>query len=152
MSWRSDRGSATIWVLGLGAVILAAAMTTVVRGSAVLARHRLERAADLSALAAAQQIGHAGQPCAAASRIATANAATLVSCAAQLDPAGRSGTVAVTLRRTVSFPLLGERALTSRSRAGRLPAVAARGQPQSGAGTWLAQPKVRLTNHAANRG
>lgn len=125
MSWRSDRGSATIWVLGLGAVVLAAAMVTVLRGSAVLARHRLERTADLTALAAAQQIGRAHQPCAAASRIATANAATLVSCTASLDPSGRSGTVAVTVRRTVGFPLLGARTLTSRSRAGRQPTAIA---------------------------
>ena len=119
VSRRSDRGSATIWVLGFGAVILAAVGIAVARGSAVLARHRLERAADLAALAAAQQIGRTGQPCVAASRIATANAATLASCAARLDPSGRSGTVTVVLRGTVTVPLAGTRTLTARSRAGR---------------------------------
>lgn len=119
--WRSDRGAATVWVLGLGAVVLSVAMTLAVRGSAVLARHRLERAADLTALAAAQQIGRAGQPCAAAARIAMANAAALLSCAVQLDASGRSGTVAVTLRLQVTFPLIDARTLSARSRAGRLP-------------------------------
>ncbi|MEO7261433.1 MAG: Rv3654c family TadE-like protein [Jatrophihabitantaceae bacterium] len=121
MSWRSERGAATIWVLGLGAVVLSVAMVVAARGSAVLARHRLERAADLTALAAAQQIGRTVQPCAAASRIAAANAAVLVSCAAQLEASGRSGTVTVILRGTVSFPLIGARTLTSPSRAGRMP-------------------------------
>lgn len=150
MSWRSDRGSATIWVLGLGAVILAVAMLTVLRGSAVLARHRLERAADLTALAAAQQIGRAGQPCAAASRIAAANTATLVSCTARLDPSGRSGTVAVTVRRSVGFPLLGARTLTSRARAGRQPAVTGKeGQPgaRDVAGSGARQAVVRGSPH-----
>ncbi|MEO6503405.1 MAG: Rv3654c family TadE-like protein [Jatrophihabitantaceae bacterium] len=121
MSWRSDRGAATIWVLALGAVVLSVAMVITARGSAVLARHRLERAADVTALAAAHQIGRTAQPCAAASRIAAANAAVLVSCAVRLDQAGRSGTVELTVRRTVSFPLVGPRTLTSWSRAGRLP-------------------------------
>lgn len=118
---RSDRGAATIWVLALGAVILSVALAVTARGSAVLARHRLEHAADLTALAAAQQIGRAGQPCASASRIAEANAAVLVSCTVRLDKSGRSGTVALTVRRTVSLPLVGARTLTSSSRAGRMP-------------------------------
>ncbi len=121
MSLRSDRGAATIWVLALGAVILSAAMVITARGSAVLARHRLERAADLTALAAAHQIGRSAQPCAVAARIAAANAAALVSCTARLDQGGRSGAVTVTLRRTASLPLVGARTLTSWSRAGRLP-------------------------------
>lgn len=147
MSWRSDRGSATIWMLGLGAVVLAVAMLTVTRGSAVLARHRLERTADLTALAAAQQIGRAAQPCAAASRIAAANAAALTSCTARLDPSGRSGTVAVTVRQTVGFPLLGARTLTSRARAGRQPAVA-RPQASPTRGAPLAAAHSRLRSGA----
>ena len=135
---RSDRVAATIWVLGFSAVILAAAGITATRGAAVLARHRLERAADLSALAAAQLIGRSGQPCAAASRIAAANAATLLSCATRLDPSGRSGTVTVVLRDTVTVPLAGTRTLTARSRAGRQPVrtgpSAAGGEPGRAAG------------------
>jgi secretion/DNA translocation related TadE-like protein len=108
-------------VLALGGVILTLAVAMTARGSAVLARHRLERAADLTALAAAQQIGHTLQPCAVAPRIAAANAADLVSCTVRLDPSGRSGAVRVSLRRTVSLPLVGDRTLTSWSRAGRMP-------------------------------
>ena len=129
MSWRSDRGAATVWVLGLGAVVIAVALAMVTRGSAVAARHRLERAADLTALAAAQQVGRSEQPCAAASRIAAANAAVLVSCTCQLDPSGRSGAVAVVLRRTVSLPLVGTRMLSARARAGRQPPADLRAPP-----------------------
>lgn len=121
MRQRSDRGSATVWVLALGAVILSVAMAVTARGSAVLARHRLGHAADLTALAAAHQIGRSAQPCAVASRIAAANAAVLVSCEARLDPSGRSGTVVLTVRRTVSLPLVGARTVTAWSRAGRMP-------------------------------
>jgi secretion/DNA translocation related TadE-like protein len=123
---RSDRGAATVWILGLGAVIIAVALATVLRGSAVLARHRLERAADLAALAAAEQIGRSGEPCAAASRIAAANASLLTSCTAQLDPTGRSGTVAVVLSGTVHLPLVGARTLSTRARAARQPPVGMR--------------------------
>src|SRR5438067_1950694 len=82
-------------------------MAVVLRGTAVLARDRLERAADLAALAAAEQLGRAGEPCTAASRIAAANGAVLAACSARLDPSGRSGTVTVTVRRTVNFAVIG---------------------------------------------
>jgi secretion/DNA translocation related TadE-like protein len=108
-------------VLGFSSVILILALVAVARGSAVLARHRLGGAADLAALAAAHQIGRVGQPCAAAARVAAANAAALVSCSAQLDASGRSGSVTVRLSRLVSFPLLGARTVSSRSRAARQP-------------------------------
>jgi secretion/DNA translocation related TadE-like protein len=108
-------------VLGFSSVILILALVAAARGSAVLARHRLEGAADLAALAAAHQIGRVEQPCATAARVAAANAAVLVSCSARLDASGRSGSVAVRLSRLVSFPLLGARTVSSRSRAGRQP-------------------------------
>ena len=108
-------------MLALAAVILSVAVVMTARGSAVLARHRLQHAADLTALAAAHEIGRTPQPCAAAFRIAAANAAVLVSCATKLDELGRSGTVVLTVRRTVNLPLVGARTLTSWSRAGRMP-------------------------------
>jgi len=124
---RSDRGAATVWVLGLAAVVVAVALAVVLRASAVLARHRLESATDLAALAGAQQIGRlatdqARWPCAAAARVAAENGAILISCAARLAPSGRTGTVAVVLSRPVRLPLVGTRTLSARSRAGRLPA------------------------------
>jgi secretion/DNA translocation related TadE-like protein len=121
VSFRSDRGAAAVWVLGFSSVILTLALVAATRGSAVLARHRLAGTADLAALAAAHQIGRVEQPCAAAAWVATANAAVLVSCSAQLDASGRSGSVAVRLSRRVAFPLVGERTVSSRARAGRQP-------------------------------
>jgi secretion/DNA translocation related TadE-like protein len=119
---KSERGSATIWVLAFVTLIVALALVGQARTVAVLARHRLERAADLTALAAAQQIGRAGDPCAAASRIAVANGARLERCDAKLDSSGRSGTVAVVLTRVVRLPIAGTQQVTASARAGRLPA------------------------------
>lgn len=117
---RDDRGSATVWMLALATVIVLLTMTAVTGGSAVLARHRLERAADLSALAAAQSLGTAIQPCSAAARVALANGAELVDCQLELAASGRAGTIGVLLSQSVRLPLVGRRQLTARARAGRL--------------------------------
>jgi secretion/DNA translocation related TadE-like protein len=99
------------------------ALTTgvVLRSAAVLARHRIERAADLSALAAADRIGGTGDPCAAAGRIAGENGARLVQCSLELDASGRSGTVAIWLDKSIELPVIGVRTVIGRARAGRLP-------------------------------
>jgi secretion/DNA translocation related TadE-like protein len=57
---RRDRGSATLLAVAMLAVILAAVGAVVVVGSAVIARHRAQAAADLAALAAAGRLA-AGQ-------------------------------------------------------------------------------------------
>jgi secretion/DNA translocation related TadE-like protein len=118
----SDRGSATIWVIAFATLISLMALVGVARTSAVLARHRLERAADLSALAAANQIGRGADPCAAARRISIVNDARLQRCETRLDASGRSGTVIVVLTRSVVLPAVGHRVVTARARAGRLSA------------------------------
>jgi len=115
-----ERGSASIWVLGFVAMIVAVTLVSIARGTAVLARHELESAADLTALAAAEQIGRSGRPCDAAGRIAIANWAVLARCTTERDPSGRSGTVTVSVTRTVRLPLIGARQVTARARAGRL--------------------------------
>ncbi|WP_459719419.1 Rv3654c family TadE-like protein [Actinophytocola sp. KF-1] len=52
----ADRGAATVWVVG-GLAVLMAVMTGVLWfGSAVVARHQAEAAADLGALAAAVEV------------------------------------------------------------------------------------------------
>jgi len=116
-----DRGSATVWVLGFGALVVAAAMVAVVAGSAVLARHRAERAADLGALAGAQQIGRGAEPCQAARRVVAENGAGVQSCTTTLDASGRSGSVAIVVTQAARFPMLGSRLVTARTRAARLP-------------------------------
>ncbi|MGI8665297.1 MAG: Rv3654c family TadE-like protein, partial [Jatrophihabitans sp.] len=137
MRWRADRGSATVWMLGLAAMVVAMTQLAVARGSAVLARHRLERAADLSALAAATEIGRSGQPCLAAGRVAAENGAQLVTCLLRLDPSGRSGTVAVSLSRSVTLPLAGNHLVVAGGHAGRLPGEADTGPPAAAGREFL---------------
>ncbi len=116
-----DRGAAAVWVLGCAAVVLAVGVLVLVRGLSVLARHRAETAADFAALAAATRIGVGGDPCTAAREIAAANAAVLQSCSVSLGADGRSGTVRVEVLAHADLPVVGERSLTARARAGRLP-------------------------------
>lgn len=123
-----ENGSATIWVLACGALLLAVAYVAVLRSAAVLARHRAEAAADLAALAAAGRIGVDGDVCGAARSVATANAASLRDCRPALGPDGRSGTVVVTVLLTVHLPVAGRRQVIASARAGRDPAATQSGR------------------------
>jgi len=80
-----------------------------VRGAAVLTRHRVERTADLVALAAAEQIGRSADPCRAATRIARSNKVELLRCEVNLDASRRSGDVLVTVSVTSGMPIVGAR-------------------------------------------
>jgi secretion/DNA translocation related TadE-like protein len=90
-----DRGGATIWLLaaGLLVVLFGAAIAGV--GSAIVARHRAQAAADLGALAGAPH-ALAGEPvvCGWAARVVAANGARLVEC--RLDGVDVIVTTAVT--------------------------------------------------------
>jgi secretion/DNA translocation related TadE-like protein len=116
-----DRGSASVWVLGCCGLLILVGTAGVLRASAVLGRHRAESAADLAALAAAGQIGVSDGVCAAARKVATANAATVDTCVPDLAPDGRSGAVRVRVTVVVRLPLVGARAVTASARAGRDP-------------------------------
>jgi secretion/DNA translocation related TadE-like protein len=115
----TDRGSASIWVLAGGALLILVAMVAILRGTATLARHRAETAADASALAAAAQIGVSSQPCAAAATIAAANDASLSACHLDLASDGRSGQVQITVSVEVHLPVLGADKLHAGARAER---------------------------------
>lgn len=117
-----DRGSATIWVLGGVLLVLGVFTVCFVRDLAVLARHRVESAADLAALAAAGRIGTSGPSCPGAAEVAARNGARLTSCTVRLDADGRSGTVVVRVTAPVHLPVVGEREVTASAVAGRLPA------------------------------
>jgi secretion/DNA translocation related TadE-like protein len=117
-----SRGSATIWVVSLCALLVVIATVVTVRGLAVLARHRAEAAADLAALAAAGRIGLGGDACAAARRTAAANDATVTSCRLTVAADGRTGTVTIRVVGSVRLPVVGRRAVTASARAGRMPA------------------------------
>jgi len=96
-----DRGSGTVLALGVALTGAGVALAGTTLGSAVLARHRAEAAADLAALAAAVRVQDAVPGvCTAAARTAAANGARLLSC----RPGG-DGTVSVSV--AVRAPALG---------------------------------------------
>lgn len=70
-----------MWLLGLCSVLVLAAVTAVLVGSAMVTRHRAIAAADLSALAAAgKALAGETAACAAAAGIAEAMGARLTRC------------------------------------------------------------------------
>jgi secretion/DNA translocation related TadE-like protein len=118
-----DRGSASLWVLAGGVLVLLVAFVAVARGSAVLARERAEAAADLAALAAADGIGVDGSTaslCHRAAGIARQNGARVRSCSVRLGADGRTGTVDVTVTVGARLAGVGDVQVSASSRAGRL--------------------------------
>jgi secretion/DNA translocation related TadE-like protein len=80
----SDRGSATVWTVGAIAVLCVVFGAVLAMGQAVVVRHRAAGAADLAALAAADQWSDGGTAaCAQADRVARAQRARLVRCAVE---------------------------------------------------------------------
>ncbi|MFJ5775059.1 Rv3654c family TadE-like protein [Streptomyces sp. NPDC093094] len=78
---RSDRGSATVWGIGVIAVLCAVFGGVLVLGQAVVVRQHAARAADMAALAAADHRPEGGTAaCGHAARVARAQGARLVRC------------------------------------------------------------------------
>ncbi|MEV0381815.1 Rv3654c family TadE-like protein [Nonomuraea sp. NPDC050643] len=108
-----DRGSATLWGVALMGLLMAIATAFATVGSVRVARHRVNSAADLSALAAAKlAIIDPEGACARAATLAAQNGVTLTQCKITNDTAD------VWTSLPISLPLLGTRTLTGRSRAG----------------------------------
>ena len=117
-----DRGSGTIWLLALSLLVGLVAAAGVLRGVAVVARHRAEAAADLAALAAAQRaLEGVDKACAEAARVAGINRTVLVRCAAVGD------VVTVEVGRPLRLGRLGSWMVVARANAG--PATAAARAP-----------------------
>jgi secretion/DNA translocation related TadE-like protein len=112
-----ERGSATVWVLGLSAVLTVLGLAVVLFGAAAVARHRAGSAADLAALAAAGR-AVTGDPgaCTTAAQVAAANGAEMTACTVDA-----SAVVEVEVRVPVRLAVLGERSATARARAGPVP-------------------------------
>ena len=100
-----DAGSATLWIALAGCAIVMLGLAAAALGTAVVARHRAQAAADLGALAGARYV-IAGEPaaCARASAVVVANGGRVVAChghgldlvveaAVRIDVLGLSGTV-----------------------------------------------------------
>lgn len=114
-----ERGAASMWVLAGAALVLFATMVVHVRLAATFARHRVESAADLAALAAASGIGTRAPPCESAARIARLNSGWLTYCALDLDDSGRAGTVRVRVSAGAHLVGIGVRPVTASARAER---------------------------------
>ncbi|MFD1660114.1 Rv3654c family TadE-like protein [Streptomyces caeni] len=110
---RSDRGSATVWVVCVIGAVCAVFGALLAQGEAVLVRHRAAGAADLAALAAADHWMEGGEAaCARAGRVAAAQGGRIVRCAV-------AGEVADVTAAVVSGPFTaGVRARAGPVRAG----------------------------------
>ena len=76
-----DRGSASLWLLGVALAVLLLAGTVAMAGGLLVARHRAQSAADLGALAGAVGAFEGpGGACPAADRIVRANGGWMVAC------------------------------------------------------------------------
>jgi secretion/DNA translocation related TadE-like protein len=78
-----ERGSTSVWLLAMAALVTAAAVLAAAVAGAVTVRHRAAAAADLAALAGAGTAVSGGDACAMAARVVTANAARLTRCQVQ---------------------------------------------------------------------
>jgi secretion/DNA translocation related TadE-like protein len=119
MRWRQpnpgwgERGSASLSAVALMAVLLAITIGGVYVGSAVVARHRAQAAADLAALAAAAGLAEGAEAaCAQASVVAQAMRAAVLDCGVEgLD-------VVVTVGAAVPLGRFGVRPARAHARAG----------------------------------
>ncbi|RFU41573.1 hypothetical protein DZF91_10960 [Actinomadura logoneensis] len=76
-----DRGSGTVWVLAFLGVIWAVGVAAMVVGGVRVARHRVEAAADLGALAGAGRVGEGEEAaCGAAREVAADSGGRMASC------------------------------------------------------------------------
>jgi secretion/DNA translocation related TadE-like protein len=110
---RGDRGAASIFVLAVGLVLVAAGLAGAAVGAARVGRHEARTAADLGALAGATRtIEGVAAACARAAELVGANGGRMTACRLQgLD-------IVVAVEVTVTpLPLLTRRA-TSVARAG----------------------------------
>jgi len=75
-----ERGAATVLAMALASVLLLVGLGCAWTGAVVAAHRRAQSAADLAALAGAQALQAAEDPCAAAGQVAAANQARTVWC------------------------------------------------------------------------
>ncbi|WP_308164839.1 Rv3654c family TadE-like protein [Nonomuraea sediminis] len=109
----TERGSATLWGVAVMALLMAVATITATVGAVRVARHKVNDAADLSALAAARlALADPEGACARAAHLARRNGVTLDRCTITDEIAD------VWTSITISIPALGPRTVTGRARAG----------------------------------
>ncbi|MED7928283.1 Rv3654c family TadE-like protein [Nonomuraea sp. LP-02] len=111
-----ERGSATLWGVALMGLLMAVATAFATVGTARVARHRVNDAADLSALAAARlALLDPQEACARAGALAADNGVEMTRCEI-------SGEVAdVWTALSISLPVVGTGTVRGRARAGPAP-------------------------------
>ncbi|MEW9554727.1 Rv3654c family TadE-like protein [Nonomuraea sp. NPDC050783] len=108
-----ERGSATLWGVALMGLLMAVATALATAGAVRVARHRVNDAADLSALAAARlALADPEGACARAGALAAANGVRLTGCEIVDEVAD------VWTSLSISLPVVGTRTVIGRSRAG----------------------------------
>jgi secretion/DNA translocation related TadE-like protein len=117
-------GGATVLAVAACGVLATVGVTLAVGGAGVVQRHRLERSADATAVAAAIGIGTAAEPCERATEVAEANGVELIDCVIEprSPPAARSGYASVRVRAGVQLPLVRDVEIRASARAERCPA------------------------------
>jgi len=121
----SDRGSVTIAMVGVIAVMLVLTVGLAAVGTWLRANTEASAAADAAALAAAPvtflPFGAKGTPAEEAARFARRNGARLIWCSCPLDPSWEARTVEVEVERLVHIWPLGDYAVRARGRAEFVP-------------------------------
>lgn len=109
----NERGSATIWGVALMALLMAVTTAGALIGAVRVTRHKVEAAADLSALSAARlALADPDGACARAALLAKQNGVTLDRCTITNEIAD------VWTSTTIALPGFGTRTVTGRARAG----------------------------------
>jgi secretion/DNA translocation related TadE-like protein len=125
---RDDRGSASIWLLGIGLAVVSLAVAVAWAAGVLVTQHRARAAADLGALAGAPYaVQGRSVACAAAARVVGANDARLVDCTCN----GLDVTITVAAR---SAGRVGSPVMSATARAGpeRAAADQAAAEPEVG--------------------
>ncbi|MGP3962871.1 Rv3654c family TadE-like protein [Nonomuraea sp. 3N208] len=108
-----ERGSATLWGVALMGLLMAVATAFATVGAARVARHRVNNAADMSALAAARlALFDPEGACARAAALAAQNGVELTRCEINDEVAD------VWTSLPISLPIVGTHTVMGRSRAG----------------------------------
>lgn len=107
-----QRGSATVWVLALAALVVALAAGLLLPVQVRLARQQAATAADLAALAAASLLPQVDAACAQAARLATKQGVRLSRCTSD------GSSIDIEVSRTVPGPWGSAGVVRVRSRAG----------------------------------
>jgi secretion/DNA translocation related TadE-like protein len=128
---RSERGSASLYVVALVGVTWLAGVAALLVGQALTARHQAAAAADLAALAAADHVlDGPAEACRHAESVAAANGAALGRCTIE----GEAADVSVILLLRAFGPLRGLLPVSARARAGPADGTSDAGPAEAGPG------------------